>query len=66
MISSNLLRWVVMVLNVFWVSLGLALIFLVLRGFAILTMVPGFLLWLLLLIAVVSGVVSLFQRTYEQ
>ncbi|QSJ20128.1 hypothetical protein JYQ62_16275 [Nostoc sp. UHCC 0702] len=48
----------------FGVLLGIGIAVWVLRGFGILTFIPGGVIWLLLLGAIATGVISYAQRTW--
>lgn len=54
-----------MIQKCFWLSLGLALLFVILRGLLVLTTLPGGILWILLLIALITGLISASKRNFE-
>lgn len=47
----------------FWVVLSMTLTIWILRGFGILTFVPGGIIWIMLLLTVGTGVFNLIQNT---
>lgn len=49
--------------QLFWVSLGILLVVWGLRGFGVVTLFPGGVIWLLLLVTIGLGVFTLIQRT---
>ncbi len=51
-------------LRIFGILLGSAILVWLLRGFRILTFIPGGLIWLLLLSAIASGILSLLLRRW--
>lgn len=48
--------------RVFGIILGITVIIWLLRGFGILTFIPGGILWLLLLLSIGTGILSTLQR----
>ncbi|WP_341529125.1 hypothetical protein WKK05_07365 [Nostoc sp. UHCC 0302] len=50
--------------QVFGILLGVGIAVWVLRGFGILTFLPGGIIWLILLAAIATGIISYVQRTW--
>ncbi|HLO47135.1 MAG TPA: hypothetical protein VK211_01715 [Kamptonema sp.] len=48
--------------RIFGIILGITVIIWLLRGFGILTFIPGGVLWLLLFVSIGTGVISTLQR----
>ncbi|MDF0552738.1 hypothetical protein [Kamptonema sp. UHCC 0994] len=48
--------------RIFGIILSITLIIWLLRGFGILTFIPGGVLWLLLLLSIGTGIISTLQR----
>jgi len=53
-------------LRIFGTFLGVAILIWLLRGFGILTFIPGGAIWLLLLLAIAAGVWSRVQRRWRR
>jgi uncharacterized membrane protein len=51
-------------IQIFGILLGMSVAVWVLRGFGILTFIPGGIIWLLLLGAIAIGIISYAQRTW--
>ncbi|MBG1263837.1 hypothetical protein [Nostoc commune] len=51
-------------IQIFGMLLGISVAVWVLRGFGILTFIPGGIIWLLLLGAIAIGIISYAQRTW--
>ncbi|MDZ8184334.1 MAG: hypothetical protein RMX96_05645 [Nostoc sp. ChiSLP02] len=51
-------------IQIFGIFLGMSLAIWILRGFGILTFIPGGIIWLLLLGAIAIGIISYAQRTW--
>ncbi|MBD2559434.1 hypothetical protein ACEYW6_11405 [Nostoc sp. UIC 10607] len=51
-------------IQIFGILLGVSVAVWVLRGFGILTFIPGGIIWLLLLGAIAIGIISYAQRTW--
>ncbi len=51
-------------IQIFGILLGISVAVWVLRGFGILTFIPGGIIWLLLLGAIAIGIISYAQRTW--
>ncbi|MBD2725341.1 hypothetical protein H6G96_03155 [Nostoc sp. FACHB-892] len=51
-------------IQIFGILLGISVAVWLLRGFGILTFIPGGIIWLLLLGAIAIGVISYAQRTW--
>ncbi|MFW9258551.1 hypothetical protein [Nostoc sp. CALU 546] len=51
-------------IQIFGILLGVSVAVWVLRGFGILTFIPGGIIWLLLLGAIAIGIISYVQRTW--
>ncbi|MFN6563283.1 MAG: hypothetical protein RMY28_026300 [Nostoc sp. ChiSLP01] len=51
-------------IQIFGILLGVSLAVWILRGFGILTFIPGGIIWLLLLGAIAIGIISYAQRTW--
>jgi hypothetical protein len=51
-------------IQVFGILLGISVAVWLLRGFGILTFIPGGIIWLLLLGAIAIGIISYAQRTW--
>lgn len=51
------------VTTVFWAILGVTIVVWVLRGLGILSFLPGFVIWLLLISTISAGVISAVHRT---
>ncbi|MDZ8109276.1 MAG: hypothetical protein RM338_27120 [Nostoc sp. DedQUE12a] len=51
-------------IQIFGILLGISLAVWILRGFGILTFIPGGIIWLLLLGAIAIGIISYAQRTW--
>jgi hypothetical protein len=51
-------------IQIFGIFLGVAVAVWVLRGFGILTFIPGGIIWLLLLGAIAIGIIGYAQRTW--
>ncbi|MBN3899267.1 MAG: hypothetical protein V7L14_15415 [Nostoc sp.] len=51
-------------IQIFGILLGISVAVWVLRGFGILTFIPGGIIWLLLLGAIAIGIISYVQRTW--
>ncbi|WP_251955574.1 hypothetical protein [Nostoc commune] len=51
-------------IQIFGILLGVSVAVWVLRGFGILTFIPGGVIWLLLLGAIAIGIISYAQRTW--
>ncbi|MBD2513603.1 hypothetical protein H6G93_01000 [Nostoc sp. FACHB-973] len=51
-------------IQIFGILLGMSLAVWILRGFGILTFIPGGIIWLLLLGAIAIGIISYAQRTW--
>ena len=51
-------------IQIFGILLGISVAFWVLRGFGILTFIPGGIIWLLLLGAIAIAIISYAQRTW--
>ncbi|MBD2625704.1 hypothetical protein [Trichormus variabilis] len=50
--------------QIFGILLGMGIATWILRGFGILTFIPGGVIWLLLLAAIAVGIFSYFQRIW--
>ncbi|MDZ8029454.1 MAG: hypothetical protein RMY36_022295 [Nostoc sp. SerVER01] len=61
MSQSSLNRRLIQILGIL---LGISLAVWILRGFGILTFIPGGIIWLLLLGAIAIGIISYAQRTW--
>lgn len=46
----------------FWALLAITFFYWLIRGFGLLTALPGLVLWLLILLSIVTGLISRFQR----
>ncbi|MEA5627257.1 hypothetical protein [Nostoc sp. UHCC 0251] len=51
-------------IQIFGILLGISVAVWVLRGFGILTFIPGGIIWVLLLGAIAIGIISYAQRTW--
>jgi uncharacterized membrane protein len=51
-------------IQIFGILLGISVAVWLLRGFGILTFIPGGIIWLLLLGAIAIGIISYAQRTW--
>ncbi len=51
-------------IQIFGILLGISVAVWVLRGFGILTFIPGGIIWLLLLGAIAIGIISYAQKTW--
>jgi hypothetical protein len=47
--------------QLFWLCLGLTILVYVLRGFAVLSMIPGGVIWALILLSIGTGILAALQ-----
>jgi len=49
------------IIRLFWICLGLTILVYVLRGFAVLAMIPGGVIWALILLSIGTGILAALQ-----
>jgi hypothetical protein len=49
------------IIRLFWICLGLTILVYVLRGFAVLAMIPGGVIWALILLSLGTGILAALQ-----
>lgn len=53
-------------IRLFWICLGLTILVYVLRGFAVLTMIPGGVIWALILLSIGTGILAALQTMRQR